>query len=134
MTEPRLDRLERWFERVRAKTSRGAIEYGDRSFELRGDRIVEEMRDELADVCGWAHVLDERLERCAAALERVESLLETEAALVRALSEFRRMTEDVGAPVGPAALEVVSRVRDVLQRAGVDVPHAAALDTEGHAW
>lgn len=111
--------LEAWLNRVRQKCRCGAVEHGNKSFGLRGEQVLEEIRDELADVCGWSHILDMRLSRLAPALQRMEALVELQAACVDALAEFAHRTQDVGAPPGTAALHVVSRVRDALERAGV---------------
>lgn len=118
--------LETWFERVRAKVTRGGIEHGDKSFELRCGDVVEEVLDELADVCGWSFVLHERLRRMQDTLERLDAVIEFERAAARAMDRFRAATRD-GHPVGSTAVAAVSAIREAMVRAGTPTPG-------GDAW
>ena len=52
--------LDRWPEftgAVRARLKKGQAEYGDASFKRPPEELVDEIGEELADVCGWAFVL-----------------------------------------------------------------------------
>lgn len=53
---------------VRSRLEAGARAYGDKSFSAEPAVLLEEIRQELLDVCGWAFVLATRLEAIAAAL------------------------------------------------------------------
>lgn len=60
------DPLEQWpafVERVRARLEAGREPYGDRSFERPMSELVGEIEQELLDVCGWAFIAFERMER-----------------------------------------------------------------------
>ena len=63
--------FEDYFVAVRARLRQGEREYGGRSFSADPRVLLEEIRDELRDVAGWAFILDCRLERVAAAFDRV---------------------------------------------------------------
>ncbi len=49
--------------RVRERLEAGRTEYGDTSFERPPGELLEEIQQELCDVCGWSFILFERLER-----------------------------------------------------------------------
>ena len=53
---------------VAAKLHLGAIEYGDKSFDMEAQDLIAEIQDELADVCGWSAVLWTKLEKLKKAL------------------------------------------------------------------
>lgn len=122
--------LEDYLERVRAKVSRGAVERGDRSFDLTAPNLIEELRDETADISGWGALLDRRLQILEQACAELEELVELRQVAERAVREFRVQAEERGAPPGTAALRVVSSLREQLVRMGCDVS-----PREGHeAW
>ncbi len=57
---------DRWPDFAAATDSRlkqGAREYGDRSFDLASTSLLDEIREELEDVAGWAFILWVRLGR-----------------------------------------------------------------------
>ena len=58
--------FEDFVEDVRQRLDAGAREYGQQSFEREPADLVEEIRQELRDVAGWAYVLDQRLARIQA--------------------------------------------------------------------
>lgn len=65
MKQDEPDPLSRWpafATRVRERLEAGRAAYGDRSFSADPARLVEEIRQELLDVCGWAFVLATRLD------------------------------------------------------------------------
>ena len=65
------DPLEHWpafAARVRERLETGRAAYGDQSFDADPAVLVEEIRQELLDVCGWAFVLATRLDRMERAL------------------------------------------------------------------
>lgn len=49
--------------RVFARLEQGAREYGDTSLNLPAPRLLDEVQQELEDVCGWSLLLWMRLER-----------------------------------------------------------------------
>ncbi|MBK8977644.1 MAG: hypothetical protein IPM29_17175 [Planctomycetes bacterium] len=55
--------LERFVARLRARLVVGAATYGDSSFQRAAPELVDEVQQELEDVCGWALILWVRLER-----------------------------------------------------------------------
>jgi hypothetical protein len=64
--------LERWTlfaGAVRARLDRGAVEYGDRSFALAPEALLDELQAEAADIAGWGFILWCRLEAMREALE-----------------------------------------------------------------
>ena len=69
MTDP-LDNFDAFTAAIRKRLEAGRVEYGDASFDLPPARLIEEIRQELRDVAGWAYVMDVRLARMAEAVER----------------------------------------------------------------
>lgn len=53
---------------VESRLAQGARDYGDKSFSREPAELIEEIRQELRDVAGWAFVLDRRLATMARAL------------------------------------------------------------------
>ncbi len=53
----------RFAERLRARLITGAATYGDASFARPAPELVDEVQQELEDVCGWSLLLWIRLER-----------------------------------------------------------------------
>ena len=69
------DHLAEWpafAQQVRARLDKGRHEYGDRSFDLHPAALIEEVEQELADVCAWSFILWVRLARIGEALEMAE--------------------------------------------------------------
>lgn len=52
--------------RVRRRLEAGAAEYGDASHQRPNDDLVDEIQQELEDVCGWAAILWAKLDRLRA--------------------------------------------------------------------
>ena len=75
--------------RVAERLEKGEESYQGRSFSADPPALLEEIRDELRDVAGWAFVLDSRLARVAAALEHANVTL---------ASETNRYSESSSAP------------------------------------
>ena len=63
---------EEFLARVRARMAAGAAEYGDKSFQAPAPKTIDEIQQELADVCGWSAVLYVRLERLKEAAKAVD--------------------------------------------------------------
>jgi hypothetical protein len=63
--------LDRFVGRLRARLVAGAATYGDASFQRPAAALVDEIQQELEDVCGWALILWVRLERLR---ERVDAV------------------------------------------------------------
>ena len=63
--------LERFVQRLRARLVAGAATYGDASFTRPAAELVEEVQQELEDVCGWSLLLWIRLERLRARVEQL---------------------------------------------------------------
>lgn len=55
--------VDRFVARLRARLTAGAAAYGDRSFNRPAAELVDEIQQELEDVCGWSLILWIRLER-----------------------------------------------------------------------
>ena len=68
--------LAEFVEAIRARLAKGAIEYGDRSFERPASDLLGEISEELADVCGWAFVLWALVHRLREQVEQVEAAQE----------------------------------------------------------
>jgi len=49
--------------RVEARLKQGRVEYGDRSYTKDGVALIDEIIEELADVCGWSVILFGRLKK-----------------------------------------------------------------------
>ena len=61
----------RFMDRLRARLAAGAATYGDTSFTRPGAELVDEVMQEIEDVCGWSLLLWIRLDRLRGAVERV---------------------------------------------------------------
>lgn len=61
-----------FLQQLELKVERGAIEYGDKSFDLPANRTISELQAELLDICGWGFILWVRMERLRQALEAKE--------------------------------------------------------------
>jgi hypothetical protein len=72
MSTPLDNDLARFVERLRARLEAGAKTYGDASFTRPAAELVDELQQELEDVCGWGLLLWIRLERLRGRVERVE--------------------------------------------------------------
>lgn len=55
--------LGRFVTRLRARLESGAREYGDASFERPATELVDEVMEEIEDICGWSLLLWARLDR-----------------------------------------------------------------------
>lgn len=66
--------LDRFVQRLRARLVAGAVTYGDASFTRPAAELVDEVQQELEDVCGWSLLLWLRLERLRGAVEQHEQL------------------------------------------------------------
>ena len=55
---------------ARARLIEGAVEYGDASLASPPSTTLDEIRQELADVCGWACILARKVEALGAGIER----------------------------------------------------------------
>ena len=64
--------LDRFVARLRARLEAGAATYGDRSFTRPAAELVDEIQQELEDVCGWSLLLWIRLERLRGVVEQHE--------------------------------------------------------------
>ena len=53
----------RFMQRLRTRLDAGAAEYGNASFTRPAGALVDEIQQELEDVCGWALILWMRLDR-----------------------------------------------------------------------
>lgn len=62
-----------FFELLRGRLRKGAETYGDQSFREPLNRTLEEIEQELLDVCGWSYVAWKRIRALVAAAERLES-------------------------------------------------------------
>ena len=72
MADP-LDRLPEFFSEVQTRMLAGRRAYGDRSFSKDPRELLEEVQQELLDVCGWSYVLYCRVAQMREALRDVES-------------------------------------------------------------
>lgn len=60
----RHEQAKQFFREILERLEYGEAEYGDRSFEdLSEVELVEEISEEVLDICGWAFVLWVRLQR-----------------------------------------------------------------------
>jgi hypothetical protein len=57
---------------VRQRLVKGANEYGDTSLDLSGSALLEEVGQELLDVCGWSFILWLRIRELKSQLARME--------------------------------------------------------------
>jgi hypothetical protein len=55
--------LDKFVSKVRARLVEGARIYGDASLDLPVDNLLNEIEQELEDVCGWSVLLWAKLER-----------------------------------------------------------------------
>ena len=61
--------LNRFVDRIRARLITGAAIYGNASFTRPAPELVDEIQQELEDVCGWSLLLWIRLERLKQSVE-----------------------------------------------------------------
>lgn len=66
LSHPSFPRFE---ERVAQRLSAGAVEYEDSSIHRPAGQLIDEIQQELEDVCGWAAILWLRLENLKAKAE-----------------------------------------------------------------
>ena len=59
-----------------ARLKQGAIDYGDRSFDLDGPALCDEIAQEIADINGWSFILWCRVMKVKAALLSLEARAE----------------------------------------------------------
>lgn len=64
--------LDRFVQRLRARLEAGAATYGDASFTRPAAELVDEVQQELEDVCGWSLLIWIRLGSLRGAVERIE--------------------------------------------------------------
>jgi len=64
--------LDRFVQRLRARLEAGAATYGAASFTRPAAALVDEVQQELEDVCGWSLLIWIRLGRLRGAVERIE--------------------------------------------------------------
>lgn len=69
LSHPAFPRFE---ERVAQRLSAGAVEYEDQSIRRPAAELVDEVQQELEDVCGWAAILWLRLENVKAKANAVD--------------------------------------------------------------
>jgi len=55
--------LARFVTRLRARLNAGSIQYGNASFERPAAELVDEVMEEIEDICGWSLLLWLRLDR-----------------------------------------------------------------------
>ena len=65
--------LDRFVARLRARLVAGAATYGDVSFTRPAAELLDEVQQELEDVCGWGLILWLRLDRLRSHLEHIET-------------------------------------------------------------
>lgn len=70
---PEYDMYALFWQRVTARVKAGEKEYGNLSFSLPPLALVEEVQQEVEDICGWAYILWRRLERAKEVVARIES-------------------------------------------------------------
>ncbi len=66
--------LARFVARLRDRLSEGATTYGDTSFTRPAIELVDEIQQELEDVCGWGLILWIRLERLRECVAQTHAL------------------------------------------------------------
>lgn len=64
--------LDRFVARLRARLAAGAATYGDRSFTRPAVELVDEVQQELEDVCGWSLLPWIRLEHIRGLRDHLE--------------------------------------------------------------
>ena len=72
MTDP-LDRMPEFFSEIQTRMLAGRRAYGDRSFSKDPRELLEEVQQELLDVCGWSYVLYCRVAQMRDALRKSET-------------------------------------------------------------
>lgn len=56
---------------IESRLRMGSLQYGDRSFNYDPEKLVQEIREELWDICGWSFILCQRLEKVSTQLSRL---------------------------------------------------------------
>ena len=62
-----------FFAALEKKLQAGAIEHGDKSFDLPAPALIAELQAEALDLAGWGWILWDRLERLKVAAEAAEA-------------------------------------------------------------
>src|SRR5664280_3035072 len=63
MTDDPLDRVDEFFSEVRTRLLKGKREYDDKSFSANPWKLLEEISQELFDMCGWSYILYCRIQK-----------------------------------------------------------------------
>lgn len=63
--------FERFIRAVQGRLDKGRAQYGNRSFDRTPGELVDEIGEELLDLCGWSYVLWTRLQRVQGVVESV---------------------------------------------------------------
>lgn len=61
-----------YFAALKEKLRKGAEEHGERSFELSGSRLIEELQAECLDLAGWGWILWDKLQRLKRKVQQAE--------------------------------------------------------------
>ena len=61
-----------FFAKVYDRASKGATEYGDKSFERKNVQLIGELQEEIADIASWGWILWHKLEKLKTKLEQVD--------------------------------------------------------------
>ena len=59
---------------VRGRLERGAVDLEDRNLDAPPTALLNEVKEELEDICGWATLLWHRVERLRPALRQLEEM------------------------------------------------------------
>jgi len=74
MTEPKYREVfPEFIETLRARMEQGFKEYGDKSFERSGVELLEEIEQEVLDICGWSVVVYNRIRKLKELIRMVEN-------------------------------------------------------------
>lgn len=58
-------------DRIKERLKRGAKEYGDESLYRDPLELIQEVEEELIDICGWSWILFERIQRTKTKLKAI---------------------------------------------------------------
>ena len=75
MTDPKYREVfPEFIETLRARMEQGFKKYGDKSFERSGVELLEEIEQEVLDICGWSVVLYNRIRVLKERIKVVENV------------------------------------------------------------
>tara|TARA_E500000081_G_scaffold54588_1_gene57501 strand:- start:371 stop:592 length:222 start_codon:yes stop_codon:yes gene_type:complete len=62
----------KFVDKVLYRLKAGQREYGNKSFSMEPDVLLQEIEEEILDICGWAYILHVRMEKLRSAVVAID--------------------------------------------------------------